>query len=70
MKRKSVRKRLSETSVARLMNSDLNDDVREIEREIRQGERWVIERRKFFIKLAILTGMILILLVFSHFYLA
>ena len=65
----SVRDKLSKSHVAKLINSDLNDDIRQIKKEVNQANRWMIERRKFFIKLTILVGMILALLIFSHLYL-
>jgi len=40
-----------------------------IEHEIEEVEKWVIERRKFFIKLAWVVGLIVLLLIFSQIYL-
>jgi hypothetical protein len=45
------------------------DVERGAEKEVKYFERWVIARRKFFIKLAWVAGLIAILLIFSHFYL-
>ena len=40
-----------------------------INKEFKQLEKWVIERKKFFIKLSWIVGIIIILLIFSKFYL-
>ncbi|MEK6859837.1 MAG: hypothetical protein AABX54_03410 [Nanoarchaeota archaeon] len=42
---------------------------REIEHEIKDVEKWVIERRKFFIKLGWTVLLVAALLIFSHFFL-
>lgn len=42
---------------------------KEIDNEIRYAERWMHERRKFFIKLAWVGGIIITLLIFSKIYL-
>jgi len=41
----------------------------EIEKDVRDVEKWMIERRKFLIKLGWVLGFITILLIVSHFYL-
>jgi len=40
-----------------------------IEKEIEEIEQWVIERKKFLVKLGWVAGIIIVLLVLSHFYL-
>ncbi len=41
----------------------------EFKREVEDVESWIIERRKFFIKLLWVVGLIAALLIISHFYL-
>jgi len=67
--KKSIKKKVSKSKPAKLITSDINEDIREVKKEIKQAEKWVIERRRFFIKLAIVAGMITILLILSNFYL-
>jgi len=40
-----------------------------IEDEFEDVEKWIIERRKFFIKLGWVIGLVVVLLIISHFYL-
>ena len=40
-----------------------------IDRDIKHAEKWVHQRRKFFIKLSYVVGFIVLLLIISHFYL-
>ena len=68
-KKKSIKKIVSKSKPAKLITSDIDKDIKEVKKEIKQAERWVIERRKFFIKLAIVAGMISILLILSNLYL-
>lgn len=44
-------------------------EIDSIEEDIEDVENWVIERRKFFKKLAWVIGFIALLLILSHFYL-
>ena len=67
--RKKVEKRtIKRKSVDRPLQ-DFNDEIKSIEREaikdVQEVERWVIERRKFFIKLGITILIVLILLILS-----
>jgi hypothetical protein len=48
---------------------DLEKVEKEIDKEVKEIEGWIIERRKFFIKLGWVVGIIAILLVLSHLYL-
>jgi len=45
---------------------DIEENLEETAEEV---EKWIIERRKFFKKLAWVAGIIILLLVLSHFYL-
>jgi len=40
-----------------------------IKKEINELEKWIIQRRKFFIKLSWVIGLIAALLIISHIYL-
>ncbi len=40
-----------------------------IEKEVEEIEQWIIERRKFLIKLGWIAGVIIVLLVISNLYL-
>jgi len=40
-----------------------------IEKEVDEIEAWIAERKKFFIKLGWVVGIIILLLILSHFYL-
>jgi len=42
---------------------------KDLGKEIKDVEKWMHERKKFFIKLAWVVGFIIALLIFSHFYL-
>ncbi len=42
---------------------------KELEEEVEEVESWVKERRKFFIKLAWVLGLLIVLLLASHYYL-
>ena len=42
---------------------------KKLEQEIQEVEQWIIERKKFFKKLAWIIGIITVLLIVSHFYL-
>jgi hypothetical protein len=48
---------------------DLEKVEKEIDKEVKEIEGWIIERRKFFIKLGWVVGIIAILLILSHLYL-
>ena len=46
------------------------DISKNIEKEEKEVERWMIQRRKFLIKLGWVAGLIIVLLLVSHFYLS
>lgn len=46
-----------------------NSIEQEIKHELKEVEDWIIEKRKFLIKLAWVVGFILALLIISHIYL-
>lgn len=48
----------------------LDEFEKESKDEIAQADKWIIERRKFFIKLAWLVGMISVLLILSHIFIS
>lgn len=54
---------------ARKKISEIKKIERDIEHEVEDVERWVIERRKFFIKLGWTILLVVALLIFSHFFL-
>lgn len=43
--------------------------INEIENEVQEVEQWIIERKKFFIKLAWTVGLITALIILSNVYL-
>jgi len=51
------------------LNKQLNVVEKDIEKNINEIEDWVIARKKFFIKLIWVVGLIAVLLIFSHLYL-
>lgn len=53
----------------RNFNNGVDKVEKEIDREVRDVEKWIIERRKFLIKLGWTILLIIALLVFSHFFL-
>jgi len=55
--------------MGRKLEKRLKEDLKEISFEVKEVERWVIERRKFLIKLGIVGGSIGILLILSNLYL-
>lgn len=46
-----------------------NSLEQEIKQDIKEVEEWIIERKKFLIKLAWVIGFIAVLLIISHIYL-
>jgi len=46
--------------------SGLQNIEREIEHEVEDVEKWVVERRKFFIKLGWVLGLVILLLIVSN----
>lgn len=50
-------------------NKKFNSVEKEIEHEIKDVEKWMIERRKFFIKLGWTVLLVAALWIFSHFFL-
>ena len=69
VKKKSIKKIVSRSKPAKLITSDINEDIKEVKKEIKQAENWMIERRKFFIKLGIVAGLIALLLILSNLFL-
>ena len=53
----------------RELGKDINKVEKNIKKDILDVEKWVVARRKFFIKLMGVVGLIAALLIFSHFYL-
>ena len=62
----SIRESVQKSKPAKLITSDIDEDVKQIKKEVKQAEKWMVERKKFFIKLIIVVGMILALLIFSN----
>lgn len=50
-------------------NREVENVEKEIEHEVKNVEKWIIERRKFFIKLGWTILLIAALWIFSHFFL-
>jgi hypothetical protein len=50
-------------------DKNINKLDKELDKEVQQVERWVIERRKFFIKLGWVILLILVLFIISELYL-
>ncbi len=69
VKKKSIKKIVSKSKPAKLITSDINEDIKEVKKEIKQAEKWMVERRKFFIKLGIVAGLIALLLILSNLFL-
>jgi len=70
----------SKTTNKRIIQNDLNSELkrfdkdmleidREISREVEEVEKWVIERKKFFIKLGIVILFVLALFIISELFL-
>jgi hypothetical protein len=70
----------SKTTNKRVIQNDLNSELkrfdkdmreidREISREVEEVEKWVIERKKFFIKLGIVILFVLALFIISELFL-
>lgn len=59
VRRKNVRKRKF---------TEFQKIEKEIGEEVEEVEKWIIERRKFFIKLGIIVILILLLLLYSRFF--
>ena len=51
------------------LGKEISEDIEEVGREVKELEKWMIERRKFFIKLGIVAGLIAILLILSNLFL-
>ena len=47
----------------------IEKEIKHAEKDIVHAERWMHERRKFFIKLGFVIGLVVVLLIISHFYL-
>lgn len=56
-------------SGVRRFNKDIDKIDKNINKEVQQVEKWVIERRKFFIKLGYVALLILVLFVISEIFL-
>tara|TARA_Y100000310_G_C20095933_1_gene540479 strand:- start:57 stop:323 length:267 start_codon:yes stop_codon:yes gene_type:complete len=65
----SLKEKVVKSSAAQLYTSDINKDIKNVKKQIGQAESWMIERRKFVIKLLWVTGLIIILLFISSLYL-
>jgi hypothetical protein len=65
----NLKDKIAKSHPAQLYTRDINKDIKDVKKQIKGAESWMIERRKFIIKLLWVTGLILILLIFSHFYL-
>ena len=51
------------------IENEIQDLEREVIREIKHAEKWMIERRKFLIKLGMVIAFVLVLIVASELYL-
>ena len=67
-RKKSVSKRSPKKNI-NIIQKDLNLFEKEINHDVYEVEKWVIARRKFFIKLGFVALLILVLFVISEFYL-
>lgn len=50
-------------------NSELERLEETLKYDIKKTEQWIIEQRKFLIKLAWMLGLMILLLIISHFFL-
>lgn len=75
MKRKNIVRRKSSKGSDdfdkrfKKFNEGADKIERKIDKEVNQAERWVIERRKFFIKLVLTIMLIVVLLIISNLFL-
>ena len=46
--------RIEEISFGKQIKREIDEDIEEVEKEIKQAERWIIARKKFFINYHIL----------------
>jgi len=67
----SKKSKISITNIktSKTSKQSINNFEKKLEQEIQEVEQWIIERKKFFKKLAWLVGMIAVLLIVSHIYL-
>jgi len=54
--------------IEKSIEKELGSIEKRIDREFKEVETWMIERKKFLIKLGWVVGLIIVLLIFSHFY--
>ena len=64
-----AKKKLVKKRVLRKSENIVEREIEEIEKDVRDVEKWMIERRRFLIKLAWVLGFVTVLLIVSHFYL-
>jgi hypothetical protein len=57
--------RIEEISFGKQIKREIDEDIEEVEKEINQAERWIIARRKFFIKLGWIVLMIVVVLIIN-----
>jgi len=69
IKKKSNSKKVSKKIIRKKNStSNISNDFKEIEREIKQFENWTYQRRKFLIKAGLVFGAIILILILDHFY--
>ncbi|MFA7707629.1 MAG: hypothetical protein WCX73_01655 [Candidatus Pacearchaeota archaeon] len=53
----------------RNFDKEIENAERELKTDIRYAEKWMYQRKRFFIKLIWVIGLVAVLLIFSHLYL-
>jgi len=66
---KTTKRTNQKTSKSRKTSNNVKKLEKQIAKDIKKAEKWVVERRKFFIKLAWVLGIIIALLIISQIYL-
>lgn len=69
MPRKKTSKKKTRSGKKSGFEKEIKKFEKQVNKEIKEVEGWIIERRKFFIKLAWVVGIIAVLLIISHYYL-
>jgi len=62
------RKKTKNTKKKSGFEKGINKLEKEIDKEVKEIEGWIMQRRKFLIKLAWVVGLMAILLIISHYY--
>jgi len=65
-KKRVVRKKTSDADLLSVQKS-IEEDIEEVEKEAVEVEKWIIARRKFFIKLGIVILFVILLILLTNY---